>query len=158
MKVVNGGRAVGAWVAFDGRSRRESKVLHIPTIAQSKTRLTGNTIISIHQPHLYILLSAFAFALPPASVCPPSNSSTFPVICALATLLKNSTNPPKSLGRPIRPVGCPLTSVSLNLLSPNAVILEGNTPGQMTLTMMFCGASLLAWILVRCMTAALLGP
>lgn len=113
----------------------------------------------ISQTHTYIF-PAFAFFFPrhPESVLPPSISSTLPVMCALPMLLKKSTRPPKSLGFPIRPVGWPDTSVSMYLSRPKLVMREGKTPGQMTLTMMFLGASLEACILVRWMQAALEGP
>jgi hypothetical protein len=99
--------------------------------------------------HSYNLLALFIFPLKPVSVAPPSISSALPVICALPALARNKHSPPKSLGLPILPVGCPDSRASLYFSNPKFVIREGKTPGQMTLHMMFLGASFDAVIFVR---------
>lgn len=110
--------------------------------------------------YIYSLLALSPVILPlhPVNVAPPSISIAFPVMCALPELARNKHSPPKSLGLPIRPVGCPDSNISLYLSRPKFVIREGNTPGQMTLTMMFFGASFDAVIFVRWMHAAFAGP
>lgn len=96
--------------------------------------------------------------LHPLNVLPPSNSNTFPVICALALPLKNNTTPAKSEGFPIRPDGCRSSNVSIYLSTPKLVMRLGKTPGQIQLTIIFCGTSFDAWIFVRWMQAAFEGP
>jgi hypothetical protein len=93
-----------------------------------------------------------------ATRCRFTYSSTFPVIWAEATLLKNSTKPAKSEALPTLPVGCLSSKVSRNLFIPKFVMREGKTPGQITLHMIFRGASFDACNLVRCMHAAFDGP
>lgn len=58
------------------------------------------TSISISTPaqKLPYNFSLLLFPLQPLNVLPPSNSITFPVICAAPALLKNRTTPAKSLG------------------------------------------------------------
>jgi len=113
-----------------------------------------------HNSHLLhnLLSPPPTFPRHPVKVAPPSISTAFPVICALALLLKKSTSPPKSLGLPILPVGCPDVNASAYFSKPKFVIRLGKTPGQMTLTMIFLGASFEACILVRWMHAAFAGP
>jgi hypothetical protein len=67
---------------------------------------------------------------------------------------------PKSLCESSTSVGRELfrMRVSMYLLRPKLVIRDGETPGQMTLTIMFFGASFEACIFVRCMHAAFDGP
>lgn len=110
--------------------------------------------------HSYNLLSLSPRDVPrhPLSVAPPSISIALPVMCALAFELRNSTNPPKSLGLPMRPVGCPAVRAFAYFSRPKFVIRLGKTPGQITLTMMFFGASFDAVIFVRWMAAAFAGP
>lgn len=110
-------------------------------------KLTNSILIPIHIPY-------YNFPLPPPllhplNVLPPSSSKTFPVICALALLLKNNTTPAKSLAFPIRPLGCRSKSVSIYFSTPKLVIREGKTPGQIQFTIMFSGTSFEAMILVR---------
>lgn len=86
--------------------------------------------------------SALPFELlHPLNVLPPSSSSTFPVICALACELRNNTTPAKSEGFPIRPLGWRSKSVSMYFSTPKFVIRLGKTPGQMQFTVMFWGMS-----------------
>lgn len=108
---------------------------------------------------IYSLLSpSLPLPFQPDTVAPPSSVIAFPVMCALAVLLRNKTRPPKSLGLPILPVGCPALSGSAYFFNPKFVMREGKTPGQMALHMMCLGASLEACILVRWMQAAFEGP
>jgi hypothetical protein len=72
--------------------------------------------------------AVFLLALHPLLVAPPSSSITFPVICADPILLKNKITPAKSDGWPIRPVGCPAVSVSMNFSRPKLVMRLGKTP------------------------------
>lgn len=105
-----------------------------------------------------LALSPVIFPLHPVSVAPPSISIAFPVMCALPLLARNRHRPPKSLGLPIRPVGWPDSNMSRYLSRPKFVMRDGKTPGQMTFTMIFFGASFDAVILVRWMHAAFAGP
>lgn len=68
------------------------------------------------------------------------------------------TNPAKSLGFPIRPVGCRESNAGMALWRPKLVMRDGKTPGQTQLTLTFSGASLDACRRDRWMQAALDGP
>jgi hypothetical protein len=121
--------------------------------------ILNRTYIPIsNQAIIQSLLSPPTLPLHPVSVAPPSISIAFPVICALPLLLKNSTNPPKSLGLPTLPVGCPDARATPYFSNPKFVMREGNTPGHIAFTMTFFGASFEACILVRWIHAAFAGP
>ena len=88
------------------------------------------------------------------SVRPPSTGSTAPVTYEPAVLARNRATPAMSLGRPARCIGMCLTiSSSAPGWKAKAVILLGNSPGAMALTVMSGARSAARWRVIWCTAA-----